>query len=139
MLFDEIDKEITKQNVDWLLSRYHSIKRLAGSHNQKMTSTYTFMPRSYTGETSDPVAEAVTNRIKARQQLKEIEQAINCLSGNARKRIYFKYLVEDMYYDYQIYNGENISEATYYRELGKAQIEFAEAYKGGALLAFEIE
>ena len=69
--------------------------------------------------------------------LKEIERAFKCLSVESRNRIYYKYMSEDSLYDYQIYNAQNISKDTYYRELGKAQLEFAEAYNGGELMVFD--
>lgn len=139
MLFEEIDKEITKKNVDYLLDRYHNIKRLAGSYSPKTTTTYSIMPRSFTGLTSDSTSDTATRKAMAQQQLQEIEQAINSLTGTSKQRLYFKYIADDRMYDYQIYMNQNISKTTYYKELGKAQLEFAEAYRGGELLAFEIE
>lgn len=137
MLFEEVHEEITKNNVNNLLSRYHNIKRLAGSYTPKITSTYSMTPRSETGITSDSTSDKVSLRAKATDHLKEIERAYNCLSANSRKRIYLKYLSDDNLYDYQIYNTQNISKDTYYRELSKAQLEFAEAYNGGELMVFD--
>lgn len=139
MLFEEIDREITKQNVDYLLSRYHNIRRLAGSYTPRITATYSLTPRSETGLTSDSTSKMVGLRSKALEQLKEIEDALKLVSAEARKRLYFKYLSEDGAFDYEIYYDQNISKDTYYRQLEKAQLEFAEAYKGGELIAFEIE
>lgn len=139
MLFEEIDSEITKKNVDYLLNRYHSIKRLAGSYSPKTTTTYSLTPRSFTGMTSDSTGDTVNLKMKAQKQLREIEQAYKCLSADSKNRIYFKYMSEDNLYDYQIYTNQNISKTTYYKELGIAQLEFAEAYRGGELLAFELE
>lgn len=139
MLFEEIDNEITKKNVDYLLNRYHSIRRLAGSYSPKITATYSLVPRSFTGQTSDSTSKTVDLRVQAQKQLKEIEDAFDCISADAKRRLYFKYMSDDRIYDYQIYEKQNISKATYYRELGEAQLEFAEAYKNGELMAFEIE
>lgn len=139
MLFEELDDEITKQNVDYVLSRFHSIKRLAGSFTPKITATYSITPSSYTGQTSDSTSQLVGLRAEAQQQLKDILDAFECISIESRKRLYYKYISEDRVYDYEIYINQNISKTTYYKELGIAQLEFAEAYKGGELLAFEIE
>lgn len=136
MFFDELDEEITKRNVNKLLANYHRIKRLAGTHSPKITASYSLMPRSNTGLTSDPTFDAVTLKIEAEQKLTALEKAFNCLSVESRRRLYFKYISEEKLYDYQIYNNENISKTTYYKELGEAQMEFAEAYKGGKLLFF---
>ena len=137
MLFEEVHEEITKNNVNNLLSRYHNIKRLAGSYTPKITTTYSLTPRSETGLTSDSTSDTVSRKGKAQNMLKEIERAFKCLSVESRNRIYYKYMSEDSLYDYQIYNAQNISKDTYYRELGKAQLEFAEAYNGGELLVFD--
>lgn len=138
MLFDEeLNEEITKNNVNQLLSRYHNVKRLAGSYTPKITSTYSMTPRSYTGLTSDSTSDKVSLRAKAKEQLKEILEAFEALSLDSRRRIYLKYMTDESLYDYQIYNSQNISKDTYYRELSKAQLEFAEAYKGGELMVFD--
>lgn len=137
MLFDEeVNEEITKSNVNQLLSRYHNVKRLAGSYTPKITSTYSLTPRSETGLTSDSTGDKVNLRGKAKEQLKEILKAFEALSLESRTRIYLKYMAEESLYDYQIYGSQNISKDTYYRELSKAQLEFAEAYKGGELMEF---
>lgn len=137
MLFEEVHEEITKNNVNNLLSRYHNIKRLAGSYTPRVTSTYSLIPRSETGLTSDSTSDRVSLMAEAAEQLKEIERAYKSLSAKSKNRIYLKYMTEDNLYDYQIYNSENISKDTYYRELSKAQLEFAEAYKGGELMVFD--
>lgn len=137
MFFEEVHEEITKSNVNNLLSRYHNIKRLAGSYTPKITSTYSLTPRSDTGQTSDSTSDTVIRRGKAQDILKEIDRALKCLSLDSRNRIYLKYMTEDTLYDYQIYNSQNISKDTYYRELSRAQLEFAEAYNGGELMVFD--
>lgn len=136
MFFDELDEEITKDNVNKLLNNYHRIKRLAGSTTPKVTASYSLVPRSETGETSDSTFNSVALKGKAVQQMIAIEKAFNCLSVEAKRRLYFKYVSNEFRYDYEIYNSQNISKDTYYRELGKAQIEFAEAYEDGELLFF---
>lgn len=139
MLFNEIDEEITRRNVNALLSKYHAVKRMAGSYNQKITASYSFEPKSYTGVTSDKVGDAVGRKMKAEEILHEIHEAINCLQQESRQYLYFKYIQESTQYDYQIYERLHIGKDTYYRRIKKAQLEFAEAFKGGELIAFEIE
>lgn len=137
MFLEQLNEDLTKDNVNRLLSNYHRIKRLAGNSSPSMTSTYSAVPRSFTGETSNPTSDLVQMREKAHIQLKEIETALKYLSEDARDRLYFKYISDDQKYDYEIYNHQNISKDTYYRELKKAQLEFAEAYKGGELIVFD--
>lgn len=137
MLFEEVHEEITKSNVNNLLSRYHNIKRMAGSYSPKITAAYSATPRSNTGMTSDSTGDTVNLKAKALEKLIEIDRAFESLSAEAKNRLHYKYMSEDRLYDYQIYNAQNISKDTYYRELGKAQLEFAEAYNGGELMVFD--
>lgn len=137
MLFEEVHEEITKRNVNNLLSRYHNIKRLAGSYTPKITSTHSLTPRSETGLTSDSTSAKVNLMAEAQSTLKEIKRAFKNLSANSRNRIHLKYMSKDNLFDYQIYTSQNISKDTYYRELSKAQLEFAEAYNGGELMVFD--
>ncbi|MCZ0717843.1 ArpU family phage packaging/lysis transcriptional regulator [Aerococcus kribbianus] len=136
MVLEELDTEKTKRKVNRLLGKYHSIRRLAGQPiDQKITATYSFEPKS-SGRKTDKMADDVAVKIEAEAQFEAIKHAINCLDGYSRRRLYLKYFSNEICYDYMIYRAENISEASYYRELGKAQLEFAEAYNNGELLVF---
>lgn len=136
MFFDELDEETTKRNADRLLRSFHRIKRLAGAYYPKVTASYSILPRSNTGETSDSTFDAVSRKAEAQSKFDEILKAYNSLSADSRNRIYYKYITEEKLYDYQVYNAQSIGKDTYYRELGIAQLEFAEAYNGGELLFF---
>lgn len=141
MLFPKIDAQKTKDNVDNFLKNYHRLKRLAGMpFEQKVTATFTLEPKSFTGgkETS-AIERGIERKIDAETLLLQINYAINCLGAESRRRLYDKYIGHNHSYDYEIYAAEMISEATYYREIGKAQIEFAEAFNGGSLLTYENE
>lgn len=136
MFFEEPNEAMTKENVNRLLNQFHRIKRLAGSYSPKVTTTYSLLPRSFTGETSDSTGDNIVRRERAQKELKEILDAFNTLTADSRTRLYYKYICEEKKYDYEIYNSQNISKDTYYRELAAAQIEFAEAYRSGELMAY---
>ncbi|MEY8370140.1 ArpU family phage packaging/lysis transcriptional regulator [Aerococcaceae bacterium 50-4] len=141
MLFSEIVKRETKDNVDQLLSKFHTIRRLAGKPiEQKLTATYTIEPKSFTGVNSNPTEDAILAQTDAQVLYNDIIKAYNCLGPTSRKRLYNKYMSSNPKFDYEVYDGgeESISKATFYRDLEKAQIEFAEAYKNGELMKFKM-
>lgn len=136
MLFREINRDATKKNVHGLLSAYRSLARIADEdYMPKMTSTYSFEPKSFTGRTSDPVGGALSMKQQAEDELESIIKAFNKLNAYQRQLLYFRYIDRQEKSDIQIYMDMNMSERTYYRELEKALMSFAEAYKNGRLLA----
>lgn len=140
MLFADINKEKTKENVDNLLCNYHRFKRIAGRPiDQNVTATYTFEPKPDFFDPSSKIERGVIKKVNAGEIVDEIQSTLTLLSIESRKRLHQKYFQSYRQFDYEIYSNENISRSTFYRELGKAQIEFAEAYQGGKLLEFEEE
>lgn len=136
-LFAGINKEFTKQNVDELMKLYRRLLRMADKEfTPKMTATYSFEPKSYTGTNPDTIGDAVTRKIVAQEELNKIVEAVNKLNTYNRQLLYLKYMNKIELSDVKIYTELNMSESTFYRELGKAQLEMAEAYEGGKLLSY---
>lgn len=132
-LFPEIDKEKTKENVHRLLSHYRSLARLADEeYTPKITASYSLEMKS-PGGISDSVSRAVTMKETAERELWKIGRALNKMNDR-RRLLHDRYIDKRELSDIRIYMDLGMSEATYYRELGKAQMEFAEAYDGGRLL-----
>lgn len=140
MLFPEVNEKATKDKVDSLLKNYHKIRRLSGMPiEQKVTATYSLDPKTFTDMNSSAIESGSIKKLDAVSLYRDINAAINTLDVYSRKRIYDKYINSIRFYDYEVYSAKNISEATYYREVGKAMIEFAETFQGGSLLVFENE
>ncbi|MBA5746679.1 ArpU family phage transcriptional regulator [Aerococcus sp. 150760007-1] len=140
MLFPKVNEKATKEKVDGLLKNYHKIRRLSGMPiEQKVTATYSLDPKSFTDMNSSAIENGTIKKLDAVSLYRDINAAINTLDAYSRKRIYDKYINSTRYYDYEVLSAEQISEATYYREVGKAMIEFAEAFQSGGLLIFENE
>lgn len=136
MEVDNIDKKATKENVDELLSLYRRLARMADEEFlPKMTATYSFEIKGSGGGVSDSLGEAISRRIASQQEIHKITKAINKLNGYHRQLLFEKYIRRRQQTDIMIYVGLAMSESTYYRELEKAQLEFAEAYDNGRLLA----
>ncbi|MGH2109171.1 ArpU family phage packaging/lysis transcriptional regulator [Aerococcus urinaeequi] len=140
MLFPEVYEKATKDKVDSLLKNYHKIRRLSGMPiEQKVTATYSLDPKTFTDMNSSAIESGSIKKLDAVSLYRDINAAINTLDVYSRKRIYDKYINSTRFYDYEVYSAKNISEATYYREVGKAMIEFAEDFQSGILPVFENE
>lgn len=133
MLLPEINEKMTRRNVMKLLEQYHSLRRLAGrQYEQKLTASYTLEPKGE-GCTSKPVEDMVTRKVSAIEIINHIHDALNKLNGQQRKLLWEHYTISAPS-EYEIVTKFNISVATYYRKLEKAQLAFAEVYHLGELI-----
>lgn len=133
MLLPEINEKMTRRNVMKLLEQYHSLRRLAGrQYEQKLTASYTLEPKG-DGGTSKPVEDMVTRKVSAIEIINHIHDALNKLNGQQRKLLWEHYTISAPS-EYEIITKFNISVATYYRKLEKAQLAFAEVYHLGELI-----
>lgn len=134
--FPEIDIEKTKANAKRKLKEYPRWRRVANDvDGQKVTATYTFEPRQAHGNPSKAVERLAINRVDAYSELEAIEFAVNNLLNPTHRRIlYEKYLFSGKRYDFEIYSGLYLSEASFYIELSNALLSFAEQYRSGCLL-----
>lgn len=133
MLLPEIDERKTRDNVIKLLGQYDSLCRLAGEqYEQKLTADYNLEPKGDKG-ISRPVENMVTRKISAIQILTNIYDALTRLSADQRKMLWEHYTI-GVPSEYEIASELNMSVATYYRKLEKAQLAFAEVYSVGELL-----
>lgn len=135
-LFPEIDKEKTKQQVRNLLSLYRTFIRLASEeYIPKVTATYSFELKSFTGVVSRATENAVVRKVTAEQEICKIAKAMNKLNAYDRQLIHDKYMDKRELTNTAIWLNYNTSERTFYRELDQALIRFAESYENGSLLA----
>lgn len=134
-LFPEIDKDKTKKGVRNLLSCYRSMIRIAGEEFiPKVTATYSFELKSFTGKVTRTTEDAVVRKVTAEQELLKISNAMNKLNAYDRQLIYDKFMDNRELTDTAIYLNYHSSSSSFYRELDKALIKFAEAYENGRLL-----
>ena len=119
-LLPEIDEKATKKAVERVLEKYR-IYKLQVSLNRlpTITADYSFMPRSYTGTTSDSTADAAIANIDYEREriqfLNRIHTAVNRLTPRERAIIIQAYLLDEPMYDYEIYTELNVSERHFYR------------------------
>lgn len=137
MLFNEVDEEKTKKNVNAVLQVYRSLARIADDDClPKVTASYEFdMPSSSSGTIQDKMAEGLARKISAEQEIQKIAKAMNKLNAYQRKLLYDRYIHKQELSDIMLYMDSGMSERTYYRELNRSLMSFAESYENGRLLA----
>lgn len=132
-MFPEMDRDKTKRNVHRLLSHYRSMARLADEeYTPKLTATYSFELKA--PGISDNVGNAVARKVTAERELWKIGRALNKLNAYQRQLLHERYIDRRELTDIEIYYDLGMSKTTYYKELEKAQVEFAEAYDNGRLI-----
>nr|DAY36895.1 MAG TPA: transcriptional regulator [Caudoviricetes sp.] len=140
MFFSELLKNKTKENAKRTLKTYRNFLRIAGEeYSPKVTATYSLEPKSAPSSPSRQIENMVLRRVSAQQELEHIADAINRLSdANLSQILVERYCRLRFKQDKEIYPALGYSSSEYYRLLDQALYEFAEAYKGGELLAFNL-
>ena len=138
ILVRKLDKRATKEKVVMMLSAYKQLKKIAGEeYVSKVTATYSFEPRSYTGAVNKSLEKHIERKLTAQNLVEDIEKAINRMSNAFLRQIlimkYCKYYDSDI----AIYVTLDISESEFYRELERGLLYFAECFCNGSLLVFE--
>lgn len=138
ILVRKLDKKATKEKVVMMLSAYKQLKKIAGEeYISKVTATYSFEPRSYTGAINKSLEKHIERKLTAQKMVEDIEKAINRISNAYLRQIlimkYCKYYDSDI----AIYVTLDISESEFYRELERGLLYFAECFCNGSLLVFE--
>ena len=138
ILVRKLDKRATKEKVVMMLSAYKQLKKIAGEeYVSKVTATYSFEPRSYTGAVNKSLEKHIERKLTAQKMVEDIEKAINRMSNaHLRQILIMKYC---KYYDSDIaiYVTLDISESEFYRDLERGLLYFAECFCNGSLLVFE--
>lgn len=140
MLFSELLKNKTKENAKRTLKTYRNYLRIAGEeYSPKVTATYSLEPKSAPASPSRQTENMVLRRVSAQQELDHIAEAINRLSdANLSQILVERYCRLRFRQDKEIYPALGYSSSEYYRLLDQALFEFAEAYKNGELLVFNL-
>ena len=134
-LLPDIDEKKTKSNVKSLLCNYRSFVRLASEeYIPKVTATYSFELKSFTGVVSRATENAVVRKVTAERELQKIGKAMNKLNAYDRQMIHDKYMDKRELSDTDIYLNYNMSSSSFYDQLDKVLIKFGEAYDGGRLI-----
>lgn len=137
MTFPTYDVELTKANARRLLVNYAKFERLAkASQHTRLITTMSIDPHNRGDSRHSKIENATEKAIHAQEVIKNIHSALEVLSETSHRRLMNKFIRPTSLYDYVIYTDENISSSTYYREIERALIEFAECYNFGELLEY---
>lgn len=134
-LFPLPDVKKTKERADAVLRQYRRLNMIAGvNYVQKVTATYSFEPRSYTGVVSNAMAKQIEKKADAEQELKYIEEGLNAIPDvNIRKILFMKYCSKEEDMDKAIYVDLGYASSEFYRKVEKGLMYFASAYRNGIL------
>lgn len=134
----KLDEKATIKNATKVLEQYKALKKVAGEKFvSKVTATYSFEPRSYTGTVHKPIEEHVARQETAKHYVDKIEKAINCFMDAHLRQVIIEKYVKNNDSDIAIYVDLNYSETEFYRMVERAKIEFAYYYDNGSLLRYE--
>ena len=134
----KLDEKETIKKVTQLLSQYKTLKKISGEcYVSKITPTYSFEPRSYTGSVSKPIEDHIVRQEAANNYVIKIEKAINSMMNADLRRLLIEKYVKYNDTDIAIYIDLGLSETDFYRLLEQAKIESAYYYDSGSLLRFD--
>ena len=134
----KLDKRATKEKVVTILSAYKQLKKIAGEEFvTKVTATYSFEPRSFTGAVNKPLEKYIERQMTAQKMVEDIECGINQVSSAYLRQLLIMKYCKNYDSDIAIYVTLDMSESEFYRELERALLYFAECFKSGSLLVFE--
>lgn len=132
-----INKKKTIENAKKLLRSYTGLKRIADLPVEtKVTQTYSFEPRGYTGTVNKSLENSVIRKVNAEKIVDDIETAINkILNVNYRVILINKYVYE--YKNDYLIIKLNMSDTEFYRQLDNALLWFSECYNNASLVVFD--
>lgn len=135
--FPEINESKTRENAKKILRGYPRWRRVANDKDgQKVTPTYSFMPRNPSSDTTSQIEKLAIRKVDAEMELDAIEQAVSELHDPYYRRILVeKYLDKHRKKDRTIFTALAMSESSYYETLDKALLAFAELYRNGEQVA----
>jgi len=131
--FPEVNEIKTKENAKKILRGYPRWRRVANDRDgQRVTTTYSFMPRNPSSGRDSQVEKLAIRKVDAEIELDAIEQAVSRLHNPLYRRILFeKYLQWNCKKDETIAMDLSLSESSYYDILDKSLMAFAELYRNG--------
>lgn len=91
---------------------------------------------SGSGGHSERVLKAVMIREEVEKELTEIERSLKLVDEEFQSVLKGKYLKSESVYGINLYMDMGISETSFYRNLQKGEMQFAEYYKNGELLLY---
>lgn len=125
-----IDKDATRDAVEKELEKYRMYLLMEPEENEpKITSQFKLVPSApsnlFKSTTEDTAIKKIDQERKRQDFINKIQRAVNRLAYQERSIIIKRYLTEDEYYDYEVYNELGYSERKYYRLKSRAFYKLA--------------
>ncbi|MEQ7275194.1 ArpU family phage packaging/lysis transcriptional regulator [Enterococcus thailandicus] len=134
-LLREVDFRQTRCNARDVLKNFRRLERLAGRSLVDIKSPIiTDMPKA--PKHGNKTEDAIIQLVDIENERDAILSGLMSLSLNSRQILYWSYCVVDTYSNYKISRELGYSERSVQRMKTEALIEFAEAYKHGALIVY---
>ncbi|CEG29813.1 ArpU family phage packaging/lysis transcriptional regulator [Bacillus sp. B-jedd] len=129
-----IDREATKKAVEAALEKYRIFLLTQSPDKQpKVTQNFSMEMPAYSNQFHSSTEEAAIKNadyeMEREQYIRRIVLAVNRLSHWERSIIIMRYMSQEDYYDYELYNEMGMSERKYYRLKAKAFYRLAFALK----------
>lgn len=127
----ELDRKRTQAAVEAAFEKYRLYKTITFDEREATTTaSYSDMPRSYTGVTTDQTAQIAVHNVDMpaarRSYCERIEKVVKRLPAIEQKIIQARYMEDDYIFDYQVYRVTlGISEMTYMKRRWKAFYKLA--------------
>ncbi|WP_175074647.1 ArpU family phage packaging/lysis transcriptional regulator [Terribacillus sp. AE2B 122] len=130
----EIDRVSTKNRVENLLEQYRILLlQVDIEFLPKVTAGYSLVPPSNTNafhsSTEDAAIKIVDYQRNRTEFILRMQKSVNRLSFQERSIIVRRYMLQEEYYDYEVYNELGMSERKYYRIKARAFLRLAFALR----------
>ena len=130
-----IDEKKTIATTKQYLKQYPRLKTIARS-TSTLQSNWNVSDKIKSGTISNTHEDRILNRIAITQEVEEIEQTISCLDEPFKIILSEKYIKRQKT-DFALYQDMNMSEASFYKTLQTALLDFACIFKNGELLQYK--
>ena len=130
------DEKATIEAATIILEQYKTLKAIAGEkYVSKITPTYSFEPKCYTGVIRNPLEDHMTRQEEALELIDKVDSAINkILDPYLRQVLIERYIKNNI--NIAIYMDLGYSSTEFYRLLDRAKLHFAEYYNNGSTLRY---
>lgn len=136
LLLREVDFYKTRNSARKVLKQYRRLERIAGRSTIDLRSPIiTDMPRN--APTGNKTEDAILQRLDAETERDAIICGLMALSLSSRQVLYYSYCTPESYSNIGISSAMGYSVRTIEEYKSEALIEFAEAYKKGALIVYQ--
>ncbi|HEL2359842.1 TPA: ArpU family transcriptional regulator [Streptococcus suis] len=129
-----VDEKKTIATTKRYLKQYPRLKTIARS-TTALQSNWNVSDKVKSRTISNTHEDRLLNRITITQEVEEIERAILCLDELYKTILTEKYIKRQKT-DFVLYQDMNISEASFYKALQNALLDFACIFNNGTLLQY---